>query len=419
MSVSFKMSVSIAFLRPFARLLLPLTLHGKRRNLHPTVLQRHLSPKTPALSYSNKASASPPEELELDGWKATMKSGVGGVSAAPSTGDEDPLAATRELIEMWRLLGKEVPEHISEEELKTIMECASKSSKKKYLRYLYTKEKMKEAKQTKKKVKAEAREEAKKARLLENLEGDKQQDFPFLRLWDRQMNTAMSWKGAQAMQFGQPLVFDMAYENYMKPRELNNTISQLLESEGWNRRDVDPFHIYFCNLRVDGVYHTELVKRYGEKWDKLLLTATEKSHVDLFPKDKIIYLTADSPNVMSTFKHDKIYVIGSFVDKDMQPGTSLAKAKRLNLATECLPLDKYLQWSVGNKNLTLDQMIRILLCMKNTGSWEEALKFVPRRKHSGYLEISPHSQEFVNKLKMIKTSNSFRKHSSRVRTWER
>lgn len=378
-----------------------------------------MSSKVPSLSCPNKGSASPPEQLELDGWKATMKSSIqeDGVSEVLDK-DEESLAATRELIEMWRLLGKEVPEHITEEELKTLMECPSKSAKKKYLRYLYCKKKKKKARQIKKEMKAEAREEAKRARLLETT-GEQQRDFMFLRLWDRQMNIAMGWKGVQAMQFGQPLVFDMAYDKYMKQSELQNTVSQLLESEGWNRRNVDPFHIYFCNLKIDSAYHRELVRRYGEKWDKLLLTATEKSPVDLFPKDSIIYLTADSPNRMTTFKHDKIYIIGSLVDKNAQTGISLAKAKRLNLATECLPLDKYLQWEVGNKNLTLDQMIRILLCLKNTGSWEEALKFVPKRKHTGYLEVSEHSQELFMKLKKIKTLSSLQKGSLNVHTWKR
>ncbi|KAL2805158.1 tRNA methyltransferase 10-like protein C precursor, partial [Daubentonia madagascariensis] len=405
MSLFLKMSVSVAFLRPFARFLVPFTLHRKSRNLHSTILQRYMSSKIPSVSYPNKESTSPPEELELDGWKTTMKSSVQeeGVSTVSSNKDEDPLAATRELIEMWRLLGREVPEHITEDELKTIMECASKSSRKKYLKYLYIKEKLKKAKQIKKEAKAAAREEFEKSKLLETTEEDKQRNFLFLRLWDRNMDIAMGWKGAQAMQFGQPLVFDMAYENYMKPRDLQNTVSQLLESEGWNRRNVDPFHIYFCNLKIDSPYHRELIKRYGEKWDKLLVTATEKSHVDLFSKDNIIYLTADSPNVMTTFKHDKVYIVGSFVDRCMQPGISLAKAKRLKLTTECLPLDKYLQWDIGSKNLTLDQMIRILLCLKNTGSWEEALKFVPRRKHTGYLEISQYSQKFVNRMKKANT----------------
>ncbi|XP_051006012.1 tRNA methyltransferase 10 homolog C [Acomys russatus] len=409
------MNVTVCFLRPFARLLVPFLFHRKRRVSHSTILQRYMSSKVPSLSCHNKDSTSPPEQLELDGWKTTMKSSIheDAVSVV-SDKDEDSLAATRELIEMWRLLSKDVPEHITEEELKTLVECTSKSAKRKYLKYLYLKEKAKEAKQIKKAMKAEAR----KARLVEMPAGG-QQDFMFLRLWELRKNSALGWKGVQAMQFGQPLVFDMAYDNYMKPSELQNTVSQLLESEGWNRKSVDPFHIYFCNLKIDSAYHRALVKRYGEKWDKLLITATEKSPIDVFPKDKIIYLTADSPNVMTTFKHDKMYVIGSFVDKNMQTGTSLAKAKRLNLATERLPLDKYLQWDIGNKNLTLDQMIRILLCMKNTGSWEEALKFVPKRKHSGYLEISQHPQDILRKLKKTKTLSSFPKGSLNARTWKK
>ncbi|XP_004636684.1 tRNA methyltransferase 10 homolog C [Octodon degus] len=411
MSVFFKMNISVT-LRPFAMCLVPFTL-PKKRNLYSTILQRYMSSKIPAVSHPTRESTSPPEQLELDGWKTTMKSGMQkeDVSTVPSSKDEDTLAANRELIEMWRLLGKSVPEHITEEQLKTIMECASKSSKKKYLKYLFIKENLKKAKQIKKERKAAAREEAQKAKLLETTEEDKEQSFLFLRLWDRQKDIAMGWKGAQAMQFGQPLVFDMSYDNYMNPKELQNTISQLLESEGSNRRDVDPFHLYFCNLKIDGAYHRQLVRHYRERWNKLLLTTTEKSYVDVFPKDSIIYLTADSPNVMTTYKHDKIYVIGSFVDKKMQPGASLARAKQLNLATECLPLDKYLQWDTGNKNLTLDQMMRILLCLKNTGNWEEALKFVPSRKHTGYLDISEHSLEFLNRLKKAKTLNSSPKHT--------
>ncbi|XP_039078201.1 tRNA methyltransferase 10 homolog C [Hyaena hyaena] len=420
MPVFLKMSGSIT-LRSFGRFLVPFTIHRKRRVLCSTTLQRYMSSKIPTVSDPKKERTSPPEQLGLDGWKITMKSNVQeeAASAVSSSKDEDPLTAIKELIEMWRLLGKEVPENISEEELKTAMECVSKSSKKKYLKYLYIKEKMKKTKQMKKEMKAASKEKAKRDELLETTKEDKQQNFLFLRLWDRNMDIAMGWKGVQAMQFGQPLVFDMDYENYMKPKELQNTISQLLESEGWNRRDVDPFHIYFCNLKIEGAYHKELVKRYGEKWGKLLITATEKSHVDLFPKDSIIYLTADSPNVMTTFKHDKIYIVGSFVDKAMQTGTSLAKAKRLRLATECLPLDRYLQWDTGTKNLTLDQMMRILLCLKNTGSWEEALKFVPRRKHTGYMEISQHSQDLVNRLKKSKTFNSFPKSSLNIHAQKR
>ncbi|KAM4888689.1 tRNA methyltransferase 10 homolog C isoform 2-T5 [Thomomys bottae] len=410
------MNVSVTCLRPFARFLVPFSLQRRKRNLYPTIVQRYMCSKIPAVPFTKKENSSPSSQLELDGWKTTMKSNMQEESvSAVSNKDEDISAATRELIEMWRLLGKEVPEQITEEDLKTIMECPSKTSKRKYLKYLYIKEKQKNSRKIRKEVKAVAREEAKKPKLLETTE-EKQRNFLFLRLWDRYMNNALDWKGAQAMQFGQPLVFDMAYDTYMNSRELKNAVSQLLESEGCNRRNIDPFHIYFCNLKMDSTYYGELLRCYKKKWDKLFLTATEKSYVDIFPKDSIIYLTSDSPNVMTTFEHDKVYVIGSIVDKNMKPGLSLAKAKQLGLATQCLPLDKYLQWSLGTKNLTLDQMTRILLCLKNTANWQEALEFVPKRKHSGYLEVSQYSQKLIDRMKNVKTYRSYPQKSLNVST---
>uniref|UniRef100_A0A8C8SKA9 tRNA methyltransferase 10 homolog C n=1 Tax=Pelusios castaneus TaxID=367368 RepID=A0A8C8SKA9_9SAUR len=201
-----------------------------------------------------------------------------------------------------------------------------------------------------------------------------------LRISLKTMMRLYKWRTVQSMIFGQPLVFDMAYENYMNCREMNNTGRQLMESEGWNRRAVDPFHLHFCNLKIDGPYHKELAKCYGEAWDDLLVTVTEQSHIDVFPRNKLIYLTADSPNVMKTFEHDKIYIIGSFVDRRIQTGLSLSQAKQLKLTTQRLPLEKYLNWGLGGKNLTLDQMIRILLILKDTGDWMEALKFIRKQE---------------------------------------
>lgn len=46
-----------------------------------------------------------------------------------------------------------------------------------------------------------------------------------------------------------------------------------------------------------------------------------------------------------------------------------------------LPLDRYLQWGAGSgKSLTLNQMVNILLDLKSTNDWTQALKHVPRRK---------------------------------------
>lgn len=347
------------------------------------------------------------DTIDLDKWKSVMRSQAASGEKVAEEGDasddEDEksepggdsklsssLEATREMVIMWREAGKRVPEQISDEQVRILAELTTKSARRKYLKFLSTKEghkKVRKEKQLKKRAEKEAWEEEREREVSEGV--DKDESFAlkktFIRkFWARSLDKLLAWRSAQSMIFGQPLVFDMSYDTNMSPQEMVNTVSQLMEVEGWNRRAVEPFHLHFCNLQNDGVYMQELKKRYGaEVWENLLITASELKHVDMFPHEQLVYLTADSPNVLRKFDHSKVYIIGAFVDRSIQPGLSLANAKRLKLATARLPLDEYLHWEMGGKNLTLDQMIRIMLAIKETGKWDQALKFVPCRKHDG------------------------------------
>lgn len=74
----------------------------------------------------------------------------------------------------------------------------------------------------------------------------------------------------------------------------------------------------------------------------------------------------------------------------------MAKAKRLGLRMARLPLDQYLQWGAGSgKSLTLNQMINILLDLKNTGDWMTSLRHVPRRK---VIDLKTESERFHKSL---------------------
>ncbi|KAM9389121.1 tRNA methyltransferase 10 homolog C [Phaethornis superciliosus] len=380
--------------------------HGMNKDFFP--LSRTL---TLSLCLKRDNSCSPPEKIDLDAWKKVMKSGLQEeVSEMVSEPKElSALAAAREILEMWRLAGRAVPENMSDEQLKTFMECPSKSAKKKYLKYLHLKELYK--KNDKRKM--DEKRERKLATQEQVPETGKTKNNSFVCLWASSMDRAYSWRAAQSMVFGQPLVFDMSYENDMSVREVANTVRQLVLSEGSNRRSVDPFHIHFCNLKGGSLYHKEFIKHYREAWDKLLVTVTDQCYTEIFPKDKLIYLTADSPKVMKTFDHDKVYIIGSMVDKSIKTGVSLARAKRLGLETAALPLEKYLLWNSGAKNLTLDQMMHILLTLKDTGDWKKALEFVPKRKYCGFVSRPVHELKktlnLINTLKLGKTQQEVQK----------
>ncbi|NXM12898.1 TM10C methyltransferase, partial [Ploceus nigricollis] len=368
--------------------------HGMKKDLFP--LSRTLSS---SLCLKQDKSCEPSQKLDLDEWKKVMKSGLQEeVSEMASEPKElSSLAAARETLEMWRLAGRAVPENISEEQLKTFMECPSKSAKKKYLKYLHIKELHKKNDKRKMDEKRERRLEAQD----QASETDETKKSSFLYFWSHTMDKAYNWRAAQSMIFGQPLVFDMSYEKEMTVREVTNTVRQIVMSESSNRRSVDPFHIHFCNFKDDSLYHREFIKNYREAWDKLLITVTDQCYTEIFPKDKLIYLTADSPNVMKTFDHDKIYIVGSMVDKSIKTGVSLARAKRLGLETAALPLEKYLLWSTGAKNLTLDQMMHILLTLKDTADWKKALEFVPKRKYCGF--VNKPVKELKKTLDLINT----------------
>ncbi|KAM3934702.1 tRNA methyltransferase 10 homolog C isoform 2-T2 [Leptodactylus fuscus] len=365
-------------------------MEGANRQLPLRISHQLLQRRMLMLTHNmnNQEKPSPSEKLDLDTWKNILR------SAAPRTENEQIEEETEEvstiesmqkLVDMWRLAGKAVPDSISTDELQALLELSTKSSRKKYLKQLLFKELKKKNRQKKKLEKEES-----KSDVEINIEKPSSYLLKFRRRTEDRFD---AWRVAQAMIFGQPLVFDMVYDRYMSQRELENTVSQLQMCESFNTKSREPFHIHFCNLQPNGPYHKELVKYYQGSWDNVLITSTEKSHVEIFPKDRLVYLTADSPNVLKSFDHDKIYIIGAFVDKSQKTGVSLGNAKRLQIATARLPLDNFLKWNCGGKNLTLNQVIEILMTIRETGDWKEALLSVPTRKHEGLKERCDSSEQ--------------------------
>lgn len=91
-----------------------------------------------------------------------------------------------------------------------------------------------------------------KDQLLETIKEDKQQNFSISTTLGQEYGHCTGRKKVpRPCSVWQPLVFDMAYDDHMKPYELQNAVSQLLESEGCNRRNVDPFsYLFLGNLKT-------------------------------------------------------------------------------------------------------------------------------------------------------------------------
>ncbi|CEQ38571.1 SPOSA6832_00015, partial [Sporobolomyces salmonicolor] len=107
------------------------------------------------------------------------------------------------------------------------------------------------------------------------------------------------------------------------------------------------------------------------------------------PKSSIVYLTGDSPNVLSSIVPGTTYVLGGIVDRNRYKNLCLAKAERLGIAHAQLPIGEFLPEMQTRKVLTVNQVFEIMVNWVDSerekadgkGDWREALRRVmPERK---------------------------------------
>lgn len=165
----------------------------------------------------------------------------------------------------------------------------------------------------------------------------------------------------------------------MTKREMEETADQIKYSFTANRNSRRPFNMHLCNLSSEDLLY-KCVHRIMRNIDELPFKVHEKELTEVFPVDKLIYLTPDSENALEKFEPGMNYVVGSIVDLGESKPLTLAKAKKLGIRTARLPIDQYLRFR-SHKSLTLDQMTKILVEFKLTGDWRLAFRHIPRRKY--------------------------------------
>lgn len=183
------------------------------------------------------------------------------------------------------------------------------------------------------------------------------------------------------MKHGLKLIFDCSYDQYMSPGESKNTGKQLKLCFSANRQHSRPFDLHLCNIDPDGAtmhaIHKDIPTLYNKSFP---LNLHQKCFTKLFPMKNLVYLSPTADRTLQEFDPNDIYIIGGFVDTTSAEPLSLAKAKRLGIRAVRLPIEKYLQWGSSTKFLTLDQLCKILLDLRDTRDWNKALLHVPRRK---------------------------------------
>ena len=95
-----------------------------------------------------------------------------------------------------------------------------------------------------------------------------------------------------------------------------------------------------------------------------------------------VYLTPESPNVLTALRPHTTYVVGGLVDRNRHKGACHARARRLGLATARLPLAEHVAMTRHSKTVMATSHVVALLLrwLARAGDWERAiLDVVPAR----------------------------------------
>eukprot|EP00405_Crypthecodinium_cohnii_P008281 CAMPEP_0206424584 /NCGR_PEP_ID=MMETSP0324_2-20121206/3313_1 /ASSEMBLY_ACC=CAM_ASM_000836 /TAXON_ID=2866 /ORGANISM="Crypthecodinium cohnii, Strain Seligo" /LENGTH=406 /DNA_ID=CAMNT_0053889263 /DNA_START=85 /DNA_END=1303 /DNA_ORIENTATION=+ len=180
---------------------------------------------------------------------------------------------------------------------------------------------------------------------------------------------------------GPTVIIDLEWEADMSEKELKSLVHQVMYCYGHNRSAPKPVNLVLSGLAEGTQTYQKLSKMSG--FDTWPLQKLSGPYIDHFPKEKLVYLTADAEEVLETFDPSKAYIIGGIVDHNRLKGVTFAKAEEEGIAMAQLPIDGNVDMGVNSKVLTVNKVLQIVVDFQASGNWKEVLqKGVPSRRQA-------------------------------------
>ncbi|XP_022909983.1 tRNA methyltransferase 10 homolog A [Onthophagus taurus] len=187
------------------------------------------------------------------------------------------------------------------------------------------------------------------------------------------------------------VVIDLSFDDLMISKDLGKVIKQILRVYTDNRRAKAPMQLYLTSF--EGKAKEEMGKHHGyEYWD---INFCEDEYLKIFPKEKLIYLSSESDNVINELEDDKVYIIGGLVDHNSHKGICYKKAVEQGISHGQLPIGEYFKLK-HRKVFTINQVFEILLRVSEGKTFKEAFETtLPKR-----INMQP-TQNEIQETKLI------------------
>ncbi|CAH2355277.1 tRNA (guanine(9)-N1)-methyltransferase [[Candida] railenensis] len=181
---------------------------------------------------------------------------------------------------------------------------------------------------------------------------------------------------------GIQVIMDCEFDELMNNKEIVSMSNQITRSYS-AKRHCD----YEIPLKISS-FNKNLKQRFDKsvsqyvKWQGIEFSENE-TLVDILPSERenVVYLTADTDEIIETLEEGHTYIIGGIVDKNRHKLLCVNKAKELGLKVGKLPIDKYIE--MNGRHVLATSHVYELLCKwyEEGGDWKKAFDIVlPPRK---------------------------------------
>ncbi|XP_051935115.1 RNA (guanine-9-)-methyltransferase domain-containing protein 2 [Hippocampus zosterae] len=183
------------------------------------------------------------------------------------------------------------------------------------------------------------------------------------------------------------LVVDCSFDDLMLTKDVHKLHKQIQRCYAENRRASHPVQFYLTSLGGQLKQSMDEKDKGWINWKDISIKLEHYSEV--LSKEDVVYLTSDSPNVLTELDPKKAYVIGGLVDHNHHKGITLERAQDLGICHAQLPLDSFVQMN-SRKVLAVNHVFEIILAYMEKGSWQDAFfSVLPQRKGAKAVATGP------------------------------
>ncbi|KNE62129.1 hypothetical protein AMAG_07375 [Allomyces macrogynus ATCC 38327] len=180
---------------------------------------------------------------------------------------------------------------------------------------------------------------------------------------------------------GVTLLIDLDFDGKMIDKEIKSMCKQLLYCYAANRRTTRPVMLACAGMSAELEKTVETQIAEYKNWPNFPFHRESYTSAPGIDRSSLVYLTADSPNVLTHLEPGTTYVIGGIVDHNRHKRLCLDRANKDGVKHAQLPIGEFVALN-SRKVLTINQCVEIMInVLQNGNDWKAAFETViPQRK---------------------------------------